>query len=438
MNRKISRKWIVWAKEKFMEKKLLLISHNCLSKTGSNGRTLGNYLYGWPSENIAQLYIHPETPDFSMCKNFFCLSDNDIIHSIIKRKPAGNQIYEAYTTGNEASVVSKSSKKNSLIFLLREMAWNSPFWVKSALIKWIEDFKPDVILFQAGDAGFLFRLTVKISKKYNIPIIMYNTEGYYFKNVSYLPESKLSNLFYPLLHSYFCRTYRQLMKRTSLTIYNCDMLMNDYKKEFEHIASVVMNTSEFADMDMANTDFEHHIVYAGNVEVGRFESIVDVAEVVHSLDSSLYVDVYTSTKDALIKEKLEKCEAINLKGYVPYNELQEILKKAEYLLSVENFNQFYCEDLKYAFSTKIADSLASGNCLIVYAPETIAVSQYLKDKNASVLITSPSDLIPTFKKVLNNDEYRQLICQNARKLALENHSLIKNRDLFQQLINEAI
>lgn len=422
-----------------MKKKLLLISHNCLSRTGSNGRTLGNYLYGWDSECLAQLYIHPEEPDFSVCKNFFCISDSDIVRSILKRKQAGKIIDRTPENVNKSQKTTFNvTKKNSIIFLLREIAWNSPFWKRSTLKKWIEKFKPNAILFQAGDAGFLFRLAANISKEYNIPIIIYNTEGYYFKKMSYLSENSFSKLFYSLLHKYFCKEYRKLMKCTSLAIYNCDSLMNDYKKEFDHNASVVMNTSEFTDMDIFNTDFQHRIVYAGNVEVGRYESIIDVAKAAHSLDSSIYVDVYASIKNSLIKEKFEQCEAINLKGYVPYDELQEVLKSSKYLLSVENFDSYYCEDLKYAFSTKIADSLASGNCLIVYAPETIAVSQYLKDKNASVLITSKNALIPTLKEVFNNEEYRQLLCRNGRQLALKNHSIIKNRDTFQQLINEAI
>ncbi len=421
------------------QKRLLLIGHNCLSKTGSNGRTLGNYLSGWDRDCLAQLYIHPEAPDFSVCGNFYCLSDHDILRSIGKRKPAGKRIV-AETAPEELGVIEagKRQKKNSLLFFMRELAWNSPFWSRSSLEAWIEDFKPEAILLQAGDAGFLFKLALKISKKRNIPMIMYNTEGYYFKKKSYLPENRISRLFYPFLHRYFCRTYRQLMKRVSLTIYNCEMLMEDYKKEFEHRAAVVMGTSELTETDVSFSKEEHHIVYAGNVGVGRFESIIEVAEAARRLDPALFVDVYASIKDAQIREKLERCEAVRLKGYVPYHELQEVLKRAEYLLSVESFRSFYREDLQYAFSTKIADSLASGSCLIVYAPETIAVSRYLRDKDASVLITSQKDLIPLLKTALSSREYREAVCRNARRLALENHSLIKNRDRFQSALNEAI
>lgn len=422
-------------------KRLLIISHNCLSFTGSNGRTLANYLNGWPTNKIAQLYIYKEEPDFNVCKNFFCITDNDVIKSFLKRKEAGAIVTNSKKDKSwrvcEKKQI-KKRKKNSFIFLLRELFWNSNLWKKNSLLKWINDFSPEAILFQAGDAGFLFRLTLEIANGYNIPIILYNTEGYYFKTKSYFNENFYSKLFYPVLHRYFCKEYRKLMGKTKLAIYNCGMLMDDYKKVFPNKSVVIMNTSEFTDVDVKCDKLEHHIVYAGNVGIGRYESIIDVANAAHGLDNTIFVDLYASVNDPLILEKLNECEAIKIKGYVSYDKLKEILKNAEYLLSVENFNSFYCEDLKYAFSTKIADSLASGNCLIVYAPETIAVSQYLKDKNASVLITSKNALIPTLKEVFNNEEYRQLLCRNGRQLALKNHSIIKNRDTFQQLINEAI
>ena len=420
-------------------KRILIISHNCLSKTGSNGRTLSNYFIGYEKGKLAQLYIHPEKPDFSVCQNFFCISDSDVLHSIIKRHQGGQIVREDM---GEKPVVhtqkAKKNEKNSFVFLLREFAWNSGLWKTDDLKAWINEFQPELILFQAGDAGFLFKLTVKIAKKFDIPIILYNTEGYYFKTESYLQENAFTKLLYPMLHRYFCREYRNLMKYTKLSIYNCDMLMHDYQKEFSHNGIVIMNTSEFADISIPKHSVESQIVYAGSVGVGRYESIIAVAEAAHKIDENLYVCVYTSIDDIEIQKKMEKCKGIRLKGYISYKELQNILLKSKYLLSVENFAPFYCEDLKYAFSTKIADSLASGNCLIVYAPETIAVSQYLENRQAAVLITCPDELESALRQVLKDDNLRSKIAENGRKLALENHSLKKNRDLFQSSIRKAI
>lgn len=421
-------------------KRLLIISHNCLSKTGSNGRTLRNYLLGWPKEKIAQLYIHPETPDFDVCENYFCINDSNIMLSIIKRTAAGNKIDSNVQINNWSnSNSSPKRKKNSILFLLREVAWNSKLWNSCRLNEWLDNYQPEAILFQAGDAGFLFRLTYNIAEHFSVPVILYNTEGYYFKKKSHLKDNSITALFYPLWHHYFCCQYRKLIKKAALSIYNCDMLADDYQKAFHHKSEVIMNSSEFTDREL-NGDIEqtHHIVYAGNVEVGRHESIIAFAEEAHRLDGKMYVDVYANVKDEKIKQKLEQCQGVRLHGFIPYNELQQIIQRAEYLLHVENFAPFYCEDLKYAFSTKIADSLATGNCLIVYAPANIAVCQYLTGRDAAILISNKDDLPSKLEQILNDHVMRKNVRENGRKLALQNHSINQNRMRFQEKLSEVI
>jgi hypothetical protein len=107
-------------------------------------------------------------------------------------------------------------------------------------------------------------------------------------------------------------------------------------------------------------------------------------------------------------------------------------------LHVENFEPFYCEDLKYAFSTKIADSLATGNCLIVFAPASIAVCKYLKGKDAAVLILGEDELVLKLKEIFDNRIMREKIAEKGRQLALQNHSINQNRANFQAHLSEVI
>lgn len=415
-------------------KRLLVISHNCLSYTGSNGRTLSNYLKGWPLDCIAQLYIHSETPNFDVCKNYFCITDADIIKSILRRKNAGNMVYNL-SEKKAYSVSSNKKNKNSVIFLMREIAWSSFLWKKQLLLNWINEFSPEIILIQAGDAGFLFKIALKIAQERNIPITIYNTEGYYFKSKSYFMENKVTELLYPLLHSNFCKQYKKLAEYASKSIYNCSMLLDDYNKVITHEGLVIMNSSEFCDYDILKKEkLERTIVYAGNVGLGRYKSIIEFAEEAHKIDNNLYVDVYAKITDKKIIDELTACSVVRLKGHVSYEELKKIIWNSKYLLHVENFEDFYCRDLKYAFSTKIADSLATGNCLIVYAPKSIAVSKYLENKNSSVLIHRKQDIKTILKRVFNDSEYTENICHNGRKLALMNHSVEKNRQRFQMEI----
>lgn len=412
-------------------KKLLVISHNCFSKTGSNGRTLSNYLNGWQKKKLAQMYIHPETPDFDICNHYYCISDVSVLKSILRRKNSAGFVVQ-----NKPTIESKvrlnnhnKNKKNSIMFLMREFAWKSKLWNYDGLEKWLDEFSPEIILVQAGDATFLFDLAVSISKKYSAKIVVYNTEGYYFKNISYLQENRISKYFYPFLNSYFKKAYNRLINASKCEIYNCDLLAKDYESVFHTESNVIMNTSEFTDEDVSYPK-KRKIIYAGNLGLYRHKSLIEFANALQQVAPDMLIDVYGKISDEKVKAELYACTSIRFHGFISYEELKNKLRESKYLLHVESFDSFYKDDLKYAFSTKIADSLAVGACLFVYAPENMAVSQYLKSKDAAVLITRPEMLVTEISRVLNNEELSQNYSYNGRKLAEDNHNIKRNRKIF--------
>lgn len=416
-------------------KRLLIISHNCLSQSGSNGRTLANYLIGWPKENIAQFYIHAEQPDFNICNQYFCITDLSVLKSIINRKSAGYIVEDRDTNINAVQPAGKKKKmiKNSLFFLLREFAWRSRFWNSNGFEKWVESFSPELILVQAGDAGFLFTIAVAISKKFQAPIVVYNTEGYYFKKTSYLSENVVSRPFYRSLNRNFRKSYDTLVNASKAEIYNCDLLRDDYKNIFHNDSRVIMNASEFTEEEVT-TDKKKQIIYAGNLGVNRHKSLIEFANVLKKVAPDMIIDVYGKIPDDTVKNELESCTGIKLHAFIPYKELQQKLRESKYLLHIESFDPFYKEDLKYAFSTKIADSLAVGSCLFVYAPENMAVIRYLKGKEAAVLITDPKMLEEQISLVLSDDALSHTYAENARMLAMKHHNIRKNREEFQSVL----
>lgn len=419
-----------------MYKRLLVISHNCFSQAGSNGRTMANLLFGWPKDKVAQLYIHNELPDYTVSDNYFCITDKDVLNSILKRCQAGKS-FEAPSDVDVSQVRSlpqkKPSSKNSIIFLLREFAWSSGLWRNEKLYEWIDGFSPEIVVVQAGDAAFLFKLAEKICKRFNSSLYVFNTEGYYFKKKSYLNETVVSRLFYPVVHYQFVNAYDSLINEAKAVVYNNDTLMHDYSNYHLKTSRVIMASSEFADEEPYENKI-NRFVYAGNLGLNRHKSLIELAEVLNSIDNSLKIDVYGTAPTKSVELELSECNSIVMHGFIPYKELQDILRKSKFLVHVESFEPFYREDLKYALSTKVADSLACGACFIVYAPENMAVSQYLVDKNAAVLINKPDELDKKLRNVIFDQKYAEMISKNGRALAMKNHSLHQNREAFQKLL----
>ena len=62
--------------------RVLIVSNECLAENSSNGRTLRNFLLGWPKENLAQFYTKPGVPDFSVCTRYYRVTDADVLRSL--------------------------------------------------------------------------------------------------------------------------------------------------------------------------------------------------------------------------------------------------------------------------------------------------------------------------------------------------------------------
>ena len=77
------------------------------------------------------------------------------------------------------------------------------------------------------------------------------------------------------------------------------------------------------------------------------------------------------------------------------------------------------ELVRFSVSTKIAESLMYGPCLIAYGPEGIASIDYLKENNAAYVISRPEDLEKGLEEILTNKELRGADCKKCQSIGVE-------------------
>ena len=46
------------------------------------GKTLMSYFKDWDSDDLAQLYVHTEIPTDDICRNYFRITDKEMIKSV--------------------------------------------------------------------------------------------------------------------------------------------------------------------------------------------------------------------------------------------------------------------------------------------------------------------------------------------------------------------
>ena len=415
-------------------KRVLILANNCLSDTNANGRTLANMLAGYPKDCLAQFTLRADDPNFECCENYFFVSDSEALQAFIKGKRVGRRLKkQPYCTKAEAGTERKHGR-TSVTMLLRDLVWNSGRWKKGGFCSFVRAFAPEVILLQAGDCAFLLRLARKLSKEYQIPLVIYNSEGYYFKDYDYFRANGFAHLCYPLFRRMLCREFRKTMQAASYVVYLCDELKAAYDAEFTCPSEVIYTATQLQPADKLRAG-PLSAVYLGNLGLCRHESLIELAQTLQKVEPGALLHIYGRAPNESVAKTLRACGAIQLHGFVPYDEVRRVMAEAVLLVHAENFSEFFRKELIYAFSTKIPDCLASGSCFLLYAPSELAVTKYLMNTESAYVATDRAQLETYLRLLHERPEERERYLERAKAVVAKNHNAAKNSARFCVILN---
>ncbi len=421
--------------------KVLVVSNNCFSPSNSNGRTLGNLFYGWPKENLAQFCVIATDPAWDVCDNYYCLEDKMMLNAFKHLKKAqGRILHKPNLNPRKPKEVDTRrlniGKKTLTKMMLRELVWSYGRWKSRDFVQWMNDFKPDAVVLQFGDSSFMIDIAIYIAKSRSIPLVVYNTEGYYFFDKFWYSHSMLDVFLFPLFKNRFQKKVKNLMNYACHSVYLNDELKEDYDYAFNKPSTVIYNSSSIHIGQPPTFDTKlPKISYLGGLGHSRDLAIVDVGEVLNSINPEIYIDVY-GPADSNIKMRLGKAVGVKYNGVVSYDEVRAIINQSDVLFHVEPIVGF-SNQLKYAFSGKIADAVASGKCFVLYAPKDLACSKYILENRCGWFAEDKDDLRDVMIRVFTNEKERKTVLETAKVVAKKNHSLKKNAEKFQEVLVNA-
>lgn len=411
---------------------ILVLSNNCFSKGNSNGRTMMNMLKQIPKENLAQFYISGN-PDMDFCNNYFQVSDQDAKNAFLLRKKVKKEDKPKDENKNKDKKP-KEVKKNCKNLYIRNLVWRSYMWWKKDFDKFLQDFNPQIVLLQAGDSPFMYAIAMKIAKKYKCKLVMFNTENYVLKKYMY-SSIKKKNFWHSLLQSALKKQYKKIMSCVDYCIYSCEGLEAAYQEAYPHPnkSDTIYTVSELDVLPDASGD-PFTIVYCGNLGVGRDATLNRLAQIIYEVDPTVKLEIYGK----FLSEEAEKVVCANenvvYKGFIDYEEIPAVMSRASMLLHCEHTGRL--ENLRYAFSTKIADSLASGRPFLVCATREYPFVQYLEENQCAHIASTATELKEVLKKCIDDKEYRYKYQENAKAVALKNHSEESNCQKLEKILEE--
>ena len=77
-------------------------------------------------------------------------------------------------------------------------------------------------------------------------------------------------------------------------------------------------------------------------------------------------------------------------------------------------------------------------CFLVYAPEKLACTEYLRRNQAAWVVTEPEQLQPVLEKLCTDAAARKMYLQRAVQLAQENHTQERNTAKFQKILFDCV
>lgn len=418
-------------------KRILVVSHNVIDDTSGMGKTLGAYFKDFGPENIAQFYIHHESPtDPRVCRRYFRFTDIDAIKARLPLTAKGQAFVldsEKYSYSRDdaahtaEAIYQYGRKRTGMIYSGRELVWQTAFWNTKKLRNWVRDFAPDIVFFASGDYAFMYDIAAKIADMAGCPLFVSCMDDYYTNNIN--SDSRLGRAF----HSYFMKKVHRTMEKATRIFCMCDQMSEIYSELFKKPTETLYTPAEKSIADAGEVLETNKISYVGRLGVGRYQSLIDIGNVLSNLKipgGPDHIDVYANEKRHDVLKKMEDAAGVVFHGPVSPDRVPEIIRDSMMVIHTESFDERFTRKVRYSISTKIAESLVNGSCIFAYGPTNVASIRYLAQNDAAIVATDREQLAGKLLECIQNKARRRQCIHNAHELGELNHS---PESVFKQL-----
>lgn len=397
---------------------------------------------GWPKDSLAQIYSNDQYGSGEYCTYYYKIRPNDRLFGSlfqIARRRAG-KIQEEWKVKIQEGVA-KSNQARSFVdrvkYLLVEMITKTGLWevmfplkMSSEMIRFIEEFKPDVIYCQGYTLGFS-QLPIDITNRFKIPICFQTTDDWPKRAYQWSPVGILLRL------SAF-----RLVKRAAVRMAFGAKMKDLYEKRYEidFVTTFHLDDVERFAICEPRKDDCVKIVYSGSLGHRRYEAIIDLAKALEDvLPKQPQIEIYTTEIEVNIEEKLNRFKNVKICPLPSHDDLPAILTQATILFLPESFNESKAS-IELSISTKAHLYMMTGRPILVYGPEYSGTVDYaLRDGWAVVVSKKDLRLLreSVIKIAREKDLVREIACR-AKRCVESNHDGPAGRLRFRELIGSAV
>lgn len=417
--------------------RMLVVSNTPWRSDNSFGNTYNAFFKGMNCA-IANIYCRSGLPDSNApIDRAYRITERSLLGNRMDPEvPSGEIVEERSDAASVESAVFNAARKRRWQFLFwgRDLIWKLGHWKSSELEAFIDGFNPDIIFLPVYYSNYICNLDLWVIDHCKVPVFSNISDDIYT-----LKRAELSPLFW--IDRFLKRRKIKRVVNSSVTLYVCsDIQRSDYLACFNPPIRILRKGFDFSGVDRCEKKTgicELSFLFTGNVGVGRWESLVDIAKVISEINSQrrkkLSFDIYTSTplpKHAIAQ--FGKCVGTVLHEPVSYSEVSRLQDNADVLVHVESFKAKNRKTVRQSISTKIPDYLAKGGCILAYGPSDVASIAYLEQSNSALVATSLDDLRYKIERLSNDPSIIKPLSERAYAFARANHNKAGIQDMLME------
>ena len=403
--------------------KILLFGHSFNNKTGM-GITLTNLFADWPKENIAiwSSDIDSELCDtIRPCSAYIGVVKSSLVHSCRLKK-------NVTLWDRCRNVFRKYYYKTGIPELLIDTSISSDH-LNDAVV-----FNPDIIFCALGDLAAMKRCNNLVDKFPNAKLVLYIVDDWV--------NTKINTRYF----AYFWKKkydteYRRILNRASGLLSICQYMSEEYYRIYDKTFypfhnPVDLDAWQAQDVQSKYNENTISILYVGKINADTMPCLKNMCQVIeelNDLDNTFVFDIYSpdySDKAYLFTGK----KNINVFPAVGHESIPSIMKSYNALFLPLGFSKQSRSYVRLSMPTKLTEYLASGRPIVLYCPEEIALTKYLRDKDCSIMCTDEDTAaLKTSILRLTDKTHCNHLVKNAVSLAGE-HDIHVVRERFRETL----
>lgn len=423
--------------------KCLIISHNVIGLNGNMGKTLHTYFSAWPEEKLCQLYFHSEIPTTTLCRQYFRITDVDMVKAALSFRRLGNALGDEeidtkstitrIDEGRVAELYQKGRQRKPWMYLARNTLWGLGLWKSKQLDEWIKKCQPEVIFYASGDYTFSFKIAQHMSRKYQIPLVTSIVDDYYFHRKNHTGLLAKWNTWR------FRKTMEETVSRSSYMLYIHPAMKRKYEESFPVIGAVLHSNAPIYENPEPAEDTVR-VSYLGGLGYDRHLAMKEIGQAIRRLvpDGSVLLDIYSSEPRQEILAHLTEENGIRFQGQISFDQVQQVIQDSHIVVMAEYSDPEIQEQIRYSLSTKVSECLGSNRCLLAYGPAEAGSISYLLENKVGCVATNPQELEEKLKEILFSPEARAAYAKGQRELALKNHTQQRNHEILYHALRTAV